>query len=182
MAGVRRGNIFLGPDHIMNFFTWSGDCIHVTNPTGRWKPCSDMSILFVVHGQLCSAISAVPAWFCCAVGCIQTEKHTSLNPCQNWFEISRNWASVVKAPGPEGQWKRGILPESSVLIKTHAFSGAWHGVRCQGQKEVDFVAKTAAGNILVVYGGIFVLYLLGHTYSCKFYLDSGHVNWLASAL
>lgn len=47
---------------------------------------------------------------------------------------------------------------------------------------MEFEAKTAAGNILLVYSGIFLLCLLGHTYSWKFYLDSGHVNWLASAL
>lgn len=133
--------------------------------------------------------SFVQSYFSCAcMVLLCCEMHPNrktdlLNPCQNWLEISRNWASVAKAPGPEGQWKREILPESSVLVKTHAFSGEWRGVRCKGQKKVEFEAKTAAGNVPLVYGGVFVLCLLGHIYGCnKFCLDNGHVNWLVSAL
>lgn len=131
--------------------------------------------------------SFVQSYFSCArmvllcYGMHPNRKTDLLNPCQNWLEISRNWASVMKAPGPEGQWKRGILPESSVLIKTHAFSGEWHGVRCKGQKKVECEAKTAAGNVLLVFSGIFVLCLLGHTYSCKkLYLDivTMCIGWL----
>lgn len=131
--------------------------------------------------------SFVQSHFSCAcmvlLCCASKQKTDLLNPCQNWLEISRNWASVAKAPGPEGQWKREILPESSALVKTHAFSGEWRGVRCKGQKKVEFEAETAAGNVPLVCSGIFVLCLLGHTYSCnKFCLDNGHVNWLVSAL
>lgn len=40
----------------MNFFNWSGDCSHVTNPAGSWNPHFGMFMLFAVPGQLCSEL------------------------------------------------------------------------------------------------------------------------------
>lgn len=40
----------------MNFFHYSGDYSHVTDPTGSWNPQSGMFMLFVVPGQLCSEL------------------------------------------------------------------------------------------------------------------------------
>lgn len=58
-------------------------------------------------------------------------------------------------------------------MKTHALSGEWLGVRCKGQRKEESEAKAAAGSVTLVFGGVFVLYLLGHMYSYnKFCLDS----------